>query len=57
MYINSDYVKHLEELITDKLLPVHRAYYKLIAQPEPQLDVAAINKRKRKETARLLQKI
>ena len=56
MYIDNDYVEHLEELITVKLLPIYQAYYKLISQPEPKLNISAINKRKKKQTARLLQK-
>lgn len=48
MNVENEYVRKLEELISEKLLPVYDKYYELIEQPKPELDVLVISKLDRK---------
>ena len=53
------YIKELEDLITDVLLPIYQEHYRLLGRPS---DIGAINKRltsamaKKRQIAYLLQK-
>jgi hypothetical protein len=53
MQYNPEYVKHLENTITDILLPVYKEYYKLVKKDSPRLNIDII---KPKQIPKLFQK-
>ena len=53
---DSQYVEHLEKLITEKLLPAYNKYYSLLGQHAPTLDLPAELKVKQKLPALFLPK-
>ena len=40
--MQKDYVRHLEALILDSLLPVYHKYYALTGEEKPALDVSIL---------------
>jgi hypothetical protein len=56
MSADSQYVEHLENLITEKLLPAYTKYYSLLGQRAPDLDLPTQLKMKSKVAALFLPK-
>lgn len=56
MSADSQYVEHLEKLITEKLLPVYDKYYSLLGVSKPDLDLPLELKAQRKIAALFLPK-
>lgn len=44
MNFNDQYIRQLEDLIANKLLPVYDKYYSMINQPKPELDVLIVSR-------------
>ena len=53
MVFDTEYVQSLEQVITDKLLPVYNLYYELTKLPKPDLDVLIISNLRKKQVPKL----